>query len=35
MGVVLIGVGDGRVGTLGIERVAERWWDNVRVSSSS
>ena len=34
-GAVLIGVGDGGVGTLGIERVAERWWDNVRVSSSS
>ena len=33
--VVLIGVGDGRVGTLGIERAAERWWDNVRVLSSS
>ena len=34
-GVALIGVGDGGVGTLGIERAAERWWDNVRVSSSS
>ena len=34
-GVVLIGVGDGGVGTMGIERVLERWWDNVRVSSSS
>ena len=31
----LIGVGDGRVGTLGIERAAERWWDNIQVSSSS
>ena len=31
----LIGVGDGGVGALGIERVAERWWDNVQVSSSS
>ena len=28
-GAVLIGVGDGGVGTLGIERVAERWWDNI------
>ena len=34
-GVVLIGVGDGRVGTLGMQRVAESWWDNIRVSSSS
>ena len=34
-GVALIGVGDGGVGTLEIERAAERWWDNVRVSSSS
>ena len=34
-GATLIGVGDGGVGTLGIERVAERWWDNVRVLSSS
>ena len=34
-GAVLIGVGDGGVGTLGIERAAESWWDNVRVSSSS
>ena len=34
-GVVLMGVGDGGVGIRGIERVAERWWDNVRVSSSS
>ena len=34
-GVALIGVGDGRAGTLGIERAAERWWDNIRVSSSS
>ena len=34
-GAVLIRVGDGGVGTLGIERVAESWWDNVRVSSSS
>ena len=34
-GVVLIGVGDGGVGALGIERAAERWWDNIRVSSSS
>ena len=34
-GVVLIGVGDGGVGTLGMERVAESWWDNIRVSSSS
>ena len=34
-GVVLIGVGDGGVGTLGIERVVESWWDNVRVLSSS
>ena len=31
----LIGIGDGGVGTPGIERAAERWWDNVRVSSSS
>ena len=34
-GVVLIRVGDGGVGILGIEREAESWWDNVRVSSSS
>ena len=34
-GVVLIGVGDGGVGTMGIDRVLERWWDNVRVSTSS
>ena len=34
-GAELMGVGDGRVGTQGMERVAERWWDNVRVSSSS
>ena len=34
-GVALIGVGDGGVGTLEIERAAERWWDNVQVSSSS
>ena len=31
----LTGVGDGGVGILGIEREAESWWDNVRVSSSS
>ena len=34
-GVVLTGVGDGGVEILGIERAAERWWDNVWVSSSS
>ena len=34
-GAELIGVGDGGVGALGMERAAERWWDNVRVSSSS
>ena len=34
-GVVLMGVGDGGVGIRGMERVAESWWDNVRVSSSS
>ena len=34
-GAVLMGVGDGGVGIRGMERVAERWWDNVRVSSSS
>ena len=34
-GAALIGVGDGGVGILGIERAAESWWDNVRVSSSS
>ena len=34
-GAVLTGVGDGGVGMRGMERVAERWWDNVRVSSSS
>ena len=28
-------MGDGGVGILGIERVAESWWDNVQVSSSS
>ena len=31
----MTGVGDGGVGTWGMERVAESWWDNVRVSSSS
>ena len=30
-----MGVGDGGVGTRGMEREAESWWDNVRVSSSS
>ena len=34
-GAVVIGVGDGGVGILEIERVAERWWDNVWVSASS
>ena len=34
-GVALIRVGDGRVGTLGMEREAESWWDNVQVLSSS
>ena len=34
-GAELMGVGDGGVGTQGIERVAESWWDNVQVSSSS
>ena len=34
-GAELMGVGDGGVGTRGMERVAERWWDNARVSSSS
>ena len=34
-GVELMGVGDGGVGIRGMERVAESWWDNVRVSSSS
>ena len=34
-GVVLIGVGDGGVGILGIEREVESWWDNIQVSSSS
>ena len=34
-GIALIGVGDGGVGTLGIERVVERWWNNIWVSSSS
>ena len=34
-GAVVMGVGDGGVGTRGMERVAESWWDNVRVSSSS
>ena len=34
-GVALIGIGNGGVGALGIERAVERWWDNVRVSSSS
>ena len=28
-GVVLIGVGDGGVGALGMEREADSWWDNV------
>ena len=27
-GAELTGVGDGGVGALGMERVAERWWDN-------
>ena len=34
-GVELLGVGDGGVGTLGMEREAKSWWDNIRVSSSS
>ena len=34
-GVALTRVRDGGVGTLGIERVAERWWDNVWVLPSS
>ena len=34
-GAELMGVGDGGVGTLGIEREAESWWDNVRALSSS
>ena len=34
-GAELTGVGDGGVGTRGMERVAESWWDSVRVSSSS
>ena len=34
-GVALIGVGDGGVGALGIERAEERWWDSIRISSSS
>ena len=34
-GVALMGVGDGGVGIRGMERAAESWWDNVRVSSSS
>ena len=34
-GVVLIGVGDTGVGTLGMEGEVESWWDNVWVSSSS
>ena len=34
-GVELMGVGKGGVGTRGMERVAESWWDNVQVSSSS
>ena len=34
-GAELIGVGDGGVGALGMERVAENWWDNVWESSSS
>ena len=34
-GAELTGVGDGRVGILGIEREAESWWDSIRVSSSS
>ena len=28
-GAALIGVGDGGVGTLGMEREAESWWDSV------
>ena len=34
-GAELMGVGDGGVGIREMERVAESWWDNVRVSSSS
>ena len=34
-GVASIRVGDGGVGTLGIERAVERWWNNIRVSFSS
>ena len=34
-GAELTGVGDGGVGTRGMERVAGSWWDKVRVSSSS
>ena len=34
-GAELMGVGDGGVGIREIERVAESWWDKVRVSSSS
>ena len=31
-GVVTMGVGDGGVGILGMERVAERWWESIWVS---
>ena len=34
-GAELTGMGDGGVGFREIEREAESWWDNVRVSSSS
>ena len=33
-GVETMGVGKGGVGILGMERVEERWWDNIRVLSS-
>ena len=34
-GVKTMGVGEGGVGILGMERAEERWWDNVQVLSSS
>ena len=34
-GAVVIRVGESGVGILGIERAAERWWDNIWASSSS
>ena len=34
-GVEMTGIGDGGVGILGMERMAERWWECMWVLSSS